>query len=500
MNFPLLAILLSIAAIAQIEALRPNPSLSSLNLSKTLGNIHADQNEIENNIGRQQNLIHRKDTLSVIHNIRGGDVEEKDATKSFPMKVISMVSNTIFGSVFAVSRAIEAGLDALQEEGVNPVMKIFNSMSCMVKATFDKNYVPLGKAAYSKKDFSTFLCKAYGVPILDDNEGRVKIRAGSLSEALAKARSQARLLVVFIPSSKPKKRKNDQMALQSLISPNVYEIAEQKARKKGETASFMFWSTKHDSAEAVSAIKRLKAKKGSNNGKNPVLMVIYPSQSMNSSGQVKVAPRVLAQHHCNPPPSAESMSAWLNALRKRHAKQYANMQHELKELELLKERTEGYKSSMEDDKKRENEDRIKEKEKLEEEKAKREREEEIRQRRASLLEALPEEPDRGAEGTITIALRFDDGRKGQRRFEGETGINELFNWVDALFEVERELVTLTTMKGQRSFTYGEDEELTLEDAALGKMVALRVSVKTMEDAEENDSDTDSDSDEDSDED
>jgi len=486
MNLQLILILLLAGASIQIEALKNNPSFALRNV-KYVG-TSSGRDDPQNTINQRQ-TIQRYEVESIISNIRGGGEVEDDSDSEKPviMKIMSMFGNTVFGTIFAVSRAVEAGIGALQEEGQSPIGKIFHAMSCMVKATFDKNYEVRGKESYSKQDFSGYLCKAYSVSMPGEDEDKVKIRSGSLSDALSKARSQGRLLVVFVPSSKPKKEMNDQKVIKSLMSTNVFEVAERKARKKEEGGSFMFWSSKYDSAESSVAVKRLKAKKGSGKGKNPILMVVYPSQSMNSSGQVKVAPRVLAQHHCNPPPTAESMAAWLNALRKRHAKQYANMHHELKELELFKERNEGYKSSMKDDMNRENEEKMKEKQRLEEEKAEQEREGKLRQRRESLLEELPDEPEQGAEGVITIAIRFSDGRKGQRRFVGEIEMDKVFNWIDAMFEIEREIIVLTTMNGQKSFSYGEAEGLALEDAGLGKMAAFRLTEKK---EEEDNSDND----------
>merc|ERR1712238_634163 len=112
---------------------------------------------------------------------------------------------------------------------------------------------------------------------------------------------------------------------------------------------------------------------------------------------------------------------------------------------------------------------MKEQKRLEEEKAKKEKEEMLMERRKTLLEELPDEPERGSEGIITIALRFSDGKKGQRRFDVDTEVDQVFNWVDATFKMERERVVLTTMNGQKSFTYGEDSGMTLEVTGLGKM-------------------------------
>ena len=477
----LFVIFLTGTFVIQVEAFRPNQELINVQAFKpsSLDSIKNSKTVLNSSY-----IIH--DRYDVITAIRGG--AEDDVSKPLPMKIISMIGNSIFGTVFAVSRAIEAGIDAISDKSSNPVTKMFHIMSSMIKATFDKNYEPKSKESASKNNFGAYLSKVYGVSMdqQDDKAESVNIRAGSLTDALVKARSQARLLVILIPSSKPKKQPNDRKAIESIVSSDVYEVAERRARKKEEGGSFAFWSSKFDSNEATAAIKRLKARKGSSSGKsgkNPVLMVVYPSTSMNSSGQVKVVPRVLAQHHCNPPPDAESMTKWLNALRKRHAKQYANMQHELKELELFKDRQSGFKSSLDDDRKREDEERLKEQRAAEEEAARKEREEEVKQRRKELLEALPEEPEKGSDGVVTIALRFGDGRKGQRRFGAETMVDEVFNWIDAMFKTERETIELMTMNGKKTFSFGDNGSTTLVDIGLGKMAAFRVIEKEVEEAE-----------------
>ena len=313
------------------------------------------------------------------------------------------------------------------------------------------------------------------------------------TNALKKSRSNARLLVVFIPASKPKKGTSyDQIAIQSILSPDVNVVAEKKTRKKEKYGSFLFWATKYDSNEASKAMKRLKVKQTKK--KSPTLVVIYPAQTFDSSGRPKIIPKVLAQHHCNPPPSPESMSAWLTSLRKRHMKQYAIMQKEQREISYMEERTKGYESSMRKDKEREAKEQIEEEQRLEEERIQAEKKKRLKERRKSLLESLPEEPNATGEGIITIALRFSDGQTGQRRFTDDTDIDVLFDWVDAVFEIEREEVILTTMNGQKTFSFGEDEEekKTLKDSGLGRMAALRVSTKEKnedDDSEEAESDT-----------
>lgn len=201
---------------------------------------------------------------------------------------------------------------------------------------------------------------------------------------------------------------------------------------------------------------------------------------MDSQGIPKLVPRLLAQHHCSPPPSPELMAAWLNALRKRHAKQYASMHHELKEAQLFKERTEGYKSSVVSDVQRREREKIEEEERIAKEEAEKERAEIIERRRDELRASLPEEPGKEVADAMTIALRFPDGRAGQRRFTPNTPISVVFNWVDSSFEMEREQVVLTTMNGQKSFTWEEVDDMSLSDSGLGRMTGLRVTMKKAE--------------------
>ncbi|GFH48597.1 hypothetical protein CTEN210_05073 [Chaetoceros tenuissimus] len=460
---------------------------------------------LESNIGKleyptkQKTYINSLKVQSGLLDIRGGG--GKKATEELSSKLESSKESSefslvslVFSPILAISRALGAGIDAMwDEEPSNPVSRMFHVFSSMIKASFDKHYES-DKSSRSKDNFEEFLCKAYGIEL--DDEETVNIHAGSLTDAMQSARSEARLLVVFIPSSKPRKAASDALAIESIVSSEVNKVAEHQARKKEDGGSFAFWSTKYDSNEASVAMKRLKVKKTST--KAPVLMVVYPQLSANSSGQAKIVPRVLAQHHCNPPPDSESMAKWLNALRKRHAKQYANMQLERKELALFKERKEGFKASLEDDKRREQEEAMEAKRKAEEEARKKEHEEMIKKRRVTLLESLPEEPAAGSSDVVIIALRFTDGTTGKRRFESETEVGQIFNWIDAMFKVERENVNLMIMNGQQTFDYGEDKDITLRDAGFGKMLALRV-IEKSDDDDDNDDDDDESSDEESEE-
>jgi UBX domain len=146
----------------------------------------------------------------------------------------------------------------------------------------------------------------------------------------------------------------------------------------------------------------------------------------------------------------------------------------LKEAQLYRERQEGYKSSIQDDIQRKAEEEKAEAERAAEEKAEQVRIATIEERRGKLRESLPEEADKDAPETITIALRFADGRAGQRRFDDSTPLTVILNWADAVFGVEREKIRLTTMNGQKSFSWEDVDATTLKEAGLGRLTGLRV--------------------------
>ena len=176
------------------------------------------------------------------------------------------------------------------------------------------------------------------------------------------------------------------------------------------------------------------------------------------------------------------MVAWLNSLRKRHAKQYNDMQTALKELEYYKERKEGYKDSVKSDIKRQEQEAQEEAERLAKEKEEKERQEAILKRREELKSSLPEEYT--GKDAKTIALRFADGKTDKRRFAPDTSLSTVFNWVDAMHDMERETVILTTMRGDKTFSWEEDKtEQTLDDVGLAKNTGLRVTIKKEESSE-----------------
>jgi ATPase subunit of ABC transporter with duplicated ATPase domains len=185
-----------------------------------------------------------------------------------------------------------------------------------------------------------------------------------------------------------------------------------------------------------------------------------------------MVPKVVAQHHCSPPPSSETMASWLNSLRKRHGKQYLAMQTVLKELQYFKERKDGYQESKKSDKERQKREQEEAQRLLEEQQAEQERLDALEERRKQLLQSLPEEAT--GKDAKKIALRFADGRSAQRSFHPDQPLTDVFNWVDAMYEIERETVILTTMNGKQTLVW-DDHAKTLMDAGVDKNTGFRVS-------------------------
>jgi hypothetical protein len=428
---------------------------------------------------------------------------------NLPKKVAVFFGKVTLGSIKALGRGLQAafqGSDEGEDVELGIATQIFRGLKRMVSAAWNspgtakddaedkdeaaekaKKLSPKGaksvvaKTRTRNSDFGEFLSSSYRV-----NSSRAEVErpspvlGGNIVDALKASRANGRLLLVLIPASKPGELQADTGAIEAFLSAEVSSVAEKKARKGQTTGSFTLWSAKAGSPEAIAAIKRLKAQPtGSKGQKRPILVVAYLAQVIDKQGISRMVPRLLAQHHCSPPPSAEMMVAWLNALRKRHAKQYTMMHTELRELGLHKERVEGYKGSVQSDIGRQERELQKREERLARENAEKKRQAAVQERRQMLLESLPNEPGSEVADAKTVALRFSDGRSGRRRFASSEALGTIFDWVDAMFDLERETVVLTTMNGQNSFTY-DVSEMTLAEAGLSKMIGLRVSRITLD--------------------
>eukprot|EP00531_Pseudo-nitzschia_arenysensis_P001553 CAMPEP_0116141082 /NCGR_PEP_ID=MMETSP0329-20121206/14193_1 /TAXON_ID=697910 /ORGANISM="Pseudo-nitzschia arenysensis, Strain B593" /LENGTH=557 /DNA_ID=CAMNT_0003636243 /DNA_START=195 /DNA_END=1868 /DNA_ORIENTATION=- len=426
------------------------------------------------------------------------DDEEEDEAATAMDKVIALSKKT----VAAVKRMVKAAMTVPEEEieteededdeEEEETPEDFEGEKEDEATKKSETIEPEETSDEPATDFGSYLSEAWGIADERDSGKKkgVTILGGSLQDALLAAKQEARMLLVFIPSEKPdsergglsffggnkgnaESEENDKVAIESLLSAEVSKAANKKARKKGDgSGSFAIWVAKAGSPEATAAIKQLKLKETSAKGKKRAIMsVVYPAFS---SG--KIAPQVLAQHHCNPPMKAESMSSWMNALRKRHGKQYVTMQTDLKEMKLYQERKEGYIDSVESDNERKAKEAKEEAERKAQEVKEAARQAEIDARRMELQQSLPEDLKKGS-NVKKIALRFADGRSGQRGFASDQPLSVVFDWVDAMFEIERETVVLTTLNGKQTFSWDDDgtkNGKTLEDAGLNKMTAFRV--------------------------
>ncbi len=218
-----------------------------------------------------------------------GEVEEQeDEEVSMVQKVVTTIQRMVKAAFTFPEEEQEepdsemSTSDAVEEEGTTEVESEDDEVveappKSTSKVTKDE-IPPVSKAS----DFGTYLATAYGVKDTRVAESGALVLGGSLTTALQEARAQARLLVIFLPAEKPNKKTTDTkefIAIESILSQEVGEAANQRARSKGEdTGSFLFWGAKAGSSEASTAMKRLKVKpKSSKGGKIPTLMVVYPA-------------------------------------------------------------------------------------------------------------------------------------------------------------------------------------------------------------------------------
>lgn len=433
---------------------------------------------------------------------------DESALISLTKKSLHLIGKITLHTLLAMQRAAKAGMQIAfysedndvetdDEETMSPslISKTWTVLTAMWKAALNASDDDLEDMAPTSKemkkhetnkdkmqntkvaDMGDYLASTYKVP--SSSSSSAQILGGSLSDAMRTCRSQARLLVAYIPTSKPSSSKSktafDVTCIQSLRSD---EVALAVQAKKG---SYIIWAAKYGSPEAVQAAKRLRTSHASSSKKNlPTLVVAYPSQVLDKkSGKLKIHPKLLAQHHCNPPPNKATLASFLTALRKRHSSHIKTMRAQLREAELHAERRSNYEQSMQLDTQRKKQEVIakaEKKAKLEEEKK---RMQLLKERRSQFLESLGEEPDSNDEGVVTVALRLADGRNAQRRFVDDGSMDTIFNWVDASFEWDRELLQLTTMRGDKKLEWDDCASSSIREYAGSKtkMLGLRISLR-----------------------
>lgn len=88
------------------------------------------------------------------------------------------------------------------------------------------------------------------------------------------------------------------------------------------------------------------------------------------------------------------------------------------------------------------------------------------------LASLPIEPPAG-EGTTTLSVQYGS-TKEKRRWENLAKLEDVFNWMDAEFDVEREKVELKSVNGVKSFLFEKDKDTVIGEAGLGKMAGMRL--------------------------
>ncbi|KAL3801299.1 hypothetical protein ACHAWO_002157 [Cyclotella atomus] len=368
------------------------------------------------------------------------------------------------------------------------------------KVTTKPTAIANGGGIDPQEDTISSLAKQYNIEIHPKHHSSIMhSTTTSFNEALQKSNADARFLICYI-SSNSSSSKHDNTVIPTLLNPQFTKLLQRKPLGKknidDSTGSYYIWicNTKSDK-EAISRRLKLKPSKSSNS----LLCIVHPASTIDPSGKLRISPKLIVQHHCNPPPSSlESMSAWITSTRKRHLRDYAKLQHDRKERMLYKERSEGYKRSMVEDEERQ----MRQEEELairrKKEKEEQSRLQELEKRRVVLLQNLGEEPTgTNNNDLITIALRFQQSGISSknteasctRRFSKEDTMNNVLNWVDAVHGLERERVCLSTMNGAKSFVYRDEEDgeeggsMTLEEAGLGKMTALRVGEIVLEDVD-----------------
>ena len=118
----------------------------------------------------------------------------------------------------------------------------------------------------------------------------------------------------------------------------------------------------------------------------------------------------------------------------------------------------------------------------------------IQYRRDAFKKALQDEPEPdvnvNGENVITVALRLADGRNGKRRFLSTDRMEFVFDYVDAMFEWDRERLLITSMRGDYKLEYSEHDkkDLTIGEYAGNssvKMLGLRISLQKEVQDEEN---------------
>ena len=283
---------------------RRNPRTATLSLIKNGG--HQSWNSLVIRGGASDDDDDYEDAVEELEDDEGTGLESSssvmDSLFGISKRVLVVLGKATVATTKAASRAVVAAFqsDDVNDEEEEPpsfIARVVHTLQRMWTAALNPPETDEGGAESSstakpkakqngsarteksEADFGSFLASSFGISV-DRDDDSTPVLGGTIGDALRAARSKARLLVVFIPSTRPgKKNTPDHAAIRSLLSPEVSEAAEHRARKKEESGSFVLWGAKASSPEAVTAMKRLKAKQPNKKGdKRPMLLVAYPAQ------------------------------------------------------------------------------------------------------------------------------------------------------------------------------------------------------------------------------
>lgn len=208
-------------------------------------------------------------------------VDEDDDDEGGEVDILVVETKKKVAKTVVVEEAIEKDV----EEATESIEE-----STTVPTKLDDTRPETGAVA---NDFGWTLSEMYEVADGRTAKATVKVMGGSFKDALAKAKEEARILLVFIPSERPNggrrflfggKAKeeegpsNDKLAIESLLSTQTAKAANKKARKKkSDTGSFAIWSAKAGSSEAKNAIKQLEVQTSNKGDPVPILAAVYPA-------------------------------------------------------------------------------------------------------------------------------------------------------------------------------------------------------------------------------
>jgi len=288
----LLVGLLLVACLGKSKSLAPRRSYGIIAVRPTTTHLMLKQLQVRGGTSDNSDEDDGEESEeSVLEEIEGEASSVLSTVNSLTKRFVIVLGKSVIAATKAGGRAIKAafqGDDVEEDEEEEPpsfMTRTVRTVKRMWFAAWDTGESEDESAAKRESsvvsDFGSYLEDSYSLSV-DRGEEPTTVMGGTIGDALREARSEARLLVVFIPSARPgrgKKQTPDHEAIASLLSPEVAEVAEKRARRKHESGSFVVWGAKASSPEAVTAIKRLKAKQSSSKGdKRPVLVVAYPAQ------------------------------------------------------------------------------------------------------------------------------------------------------------------------------------------------------------------------------